>query len=72
MARAVCPRCERPVSTCLCATLPSPPLAHRTELLILQHPAEAGHAKNTAALTARDWRFLTSSRTPTCAGSLPG
>lgn len=49
MPRAVCPRCERPASTCLCATLPAP-LAHRTELLILQHPAEAGHAKNTAAL----------------------
>lgn len=49
MARAVCPRCERPAPTCLCATLPAPPLAHRTELLILQHPAEAGHAKNTAA-----------------------
>lgn len=48
MARAACPRCERPASTCLCATLPAP-LAHRTELLILQHPAEAGHAKNTAA-----------------------
>jgi DTW domain-containing protein YfiP len=25
------------------------PIAHRTELLILQHPAEAGHAKNTTA-----------------------
>jgi DTW domain-containing protein YfiP len=48
MPRAVCPRCERPASTCLCATLP-PPLAVRTELLILQHPSEAGHAKNTAA-----------------------
>lgn len=48
MPRAVCPRCERPAPTCLCATLPAP-LAHRTELLILQHPAEAGHAKNTAA-----------------------
>lgn len=48
MARAACPRCERPASTCLCATLPAP-LPHRTELLILQHPAEAGHAKNTAA-----------------------
>lgn len=48
MPRAVCPRCERPASTCLCATLPAP-LAHGTELLILQHPAEAGHAKNTAA-----------------------
>jgi DTW domain-containing protein YfiP len=52
MARAVCPRCERPLSTCLCATLPAPPLAHRTELLVLQHPAEAGHAKNTAVLLA--------------------
>ncbi|KQV96479.1 tRNA-uridine aminocarboxypropyltransferase [Pelomonas sp. Root1237] len=48
MPRAVCPRCERPACTCLCATLPAP-LAVRTELLILQHPAEAGHAKNTAA-----------------------
>lgn len=47
MPRAVCPRCERPASTCLCATLPAP-LAVSTELLILQHPAEAGHAKSTA------------------------
>lgn len=48
MPRAVCPRCERPACTCLCATLPAP-LPVRTELVILQHPAEAGHAKNTAA-----------------------
>ena len=46
--RAVCLRCERPAATCLCATLP-PPVAVRTGLLVLQHPAEAGHAKNTAA-----------------------
>lgn len=52
MPRAACPRCERPASTCLCAALPPPPLAIRTELLILQHPAEAGHAKNTAAFLA--------------------
>ena len=44
----MCGRCERPASTCLCAALPAP-LPHATELLILQHPAEAGHAKNTAA-----------------------
>ena len=50
MSRSLCQRCERPLATCLCATLPAPPQAHRTELLILQHPAEAGHAKNTAAL----------------------
>lgn len=48
MPRAVCPRCERPASTCLCASLPAP-LTVRTELLILQHPREAGHAKNSAA-----------------------
>lgn len=48
MSRAVCPRCERPARTCLCATLPAP-VAVATGLLILQHPAEAGHAKNTTA-----------------------
>jgi DTW domain-containing protein YfiP len=49
MPRAVCPRCERPLASCLCVSLP-PPLAVRTGLLVLQHPAEAGHAKNTTAL----------------------
>lgn len=48
MPRAACLRCERPAPTCLCAGLPAP-VALRTELLILQHPAEAGHAKNTTA-----------------------
>lgn len=47
MPRALCPRCERPAATCLCATLP-PPVAVRTGLVVLQHPVEAGHAKNTA------------------------
>lgn len=51
MARAVCPRCERPASTCLCPLLPAP-LAVATELVLLQHPAEAGHAKNSAAFLA--------------------
>lgn len=50
MGRTVCPRCGRPAPTCFCATLPSPPIAHRTGLLVLQHPDESGHAKNTAAL----------------------
>ena len=49
MARAICARCERPASVCLCASLPAP-VSTATELLILQHPAEAGHAKNTATL----------------------
>lgn len=50
MPRPTCARCERPEATCLCASLPLVPLPHRTELLILQHPAEARHAKNTTAL----------------------
>lgn len=50
MPRAVCPRCERPASVCLCPSLPAAPVDTRSELLILQHPAEAGHAKNTAVL----------------------
>jgi DTW domain-containing protein YfiP len=54
--RAICPRCERPAVTCLCATLP-PPVAVRTDLLVLQYPAEAGHAKNTVA-------FLTQGLSP--------
>lgn len=46
MPRATCPRCERPLATCLCAGLP-PPVAVKTSLTVLQHPGEAGHAKNT-------------------------
>lgn len=46
--RPTCPRCERPAATCLCQWLPTP-VAVRTPLLILQHPAEARHAKNTTA-----------------------
>lgn len=50
MARAECPRCARPLDHCLCALIPH--LPSRTRVLILQHPAEAGHALNTARLAA--------------------
>jgi DTW domain-containing protein YfiP len=50
MSRPQCPRCQRPVSHCLCALIPS--LASRTRVQILQHPSEAGHALNTARLAA--------------------
>ncbi|MDO9158529.1 MAG: DTW domain-containing protein, partial [Burkholderiaceae bacterium] len=46
--RPCCPVCERPQRTCLCPWVR--PVAHRTEVLILQHPQEAHHAKNTARL----------------------
>lgn len=50
MSRPQCPHCQRPLSHCLCSLLPS--LASRTQVLILQHPSESGHALNTARLVA--------------------
>ncbi|QGZ31652.1 tRNA-uridine aminocarboxypropyltransferase [Stutzerimonas stutzeri] len=50
MSRPQCPRCQRPLSHCLCAAIPS--LASDTAVLVLQHPSEAGHALNTARLAA--------------------
>jgi len=46
--RAACPRCLRPQPTCLCALVR--PTAHRTEVLVLQHPQERRQAKNSVAL----------------------
>jgi len=50
MSRPLCPRCQRPLSHCLCALIPS--LNSRTRVLILQHPSEVKHALNTARLAA--------------------
>ena len=41
-------RCLRLRATCLCAL--TRPTAHRTEVLVLQHPQEQRHAKNSVAL----------------------
>jgi DTW domain-containing protein YfiP len=46
--RAACGRCLRPRATCLCAL--ARPTAHRTEVLVLQHPREQRQAKNSVAL----------------------
>ena len=46
--RAICQRCLRPQATCLCALVR--PTAHRTEVLVLQHPQEQRQAKNSVAL----------------------
>lgn len=46
--RATCSRCQRPLRTCLCALVQ--PTAHRTDVLVLQHPHEARQAKNSVAL----------------------
>lgn len=46
--RATCAHCLRPQATCLCAL--ARPTAHRTEVLVLQHPQEQRQAKNSVAL----------------------
>jgi DTW domain-containing protein YfiP len=46
--RVACARCLRPQATCLCALVR--PTAHRTEVLVLQHPREQRQAKNSVAL----------------------
>ena len=46
--RAHCPRCLRPRAACLCALVR--PTAHRTEVLVLQHPQEQRQAKNSVRL----------------------
>lgn len=49
-ARPRCARCQRPLSHCLCALIPS--LSSRVQVQILQYPDEARHALNTARLAA--------------------
>ncbi len=48
MQRPTCPQCLRPQSACICQWIT--PTQHATEVLILQHPLEVDHAKNTARL----------------------
>lgn len=48
MQRAICAACLRPQATCICGFItPTPPAC---EVLILQHPLEEHHAKNSARL----------------------
>lgn len=48
VTRPRCAACLRPQSTCICAWVT--PTAHEAEVLILQHPLEVDHAKNSARL----------------------
>ncbi|ART58241.1 DTW domain-containing protein [Acidovorax carolinensis] len=47
-SRPRCPACLRPPSACICRW--ATPVAHGTEVLILQHPLEVHEAKGTARL----------------------
>ena len=44
--RAVCYRCDKPESMCVCASVPR--VANRTGVLVIQHPRERAHAIGTA------------------------
>jgi DTW domain-containing protein YfiP len=46
--RPLCPLCLRPASACVCRW--TTPTANLVEVLLLQHPLEAGHAKNSLRL----------------------
>jgi len=48
MTRPLCPQCERPVPRCLCQWIT--PCRNRIPVLLLQHPRETHHPKNSAAL----------------------
>ena len=48
MPRSYCLRCNYPERTCLCHAIDR--TSYSIRLTILQHPSEAGHAKNTARL----------------------
>lgn len=47
--RAYCEQCQYPVSQCLCTSIRTQQLS--ADVVILQHPKERRHAKNTAHLT---------------------
>ena len=46
--RLLCPQCARPQSACICQWVTQ--VVQPTEVLILQHPQEVNHAKNSAGL----------------------
>jgi DTW domain-containing protein YfiP len=46
--RALCPACRLPERSCICRW--AVPMLHRAEVLVLQHPLEAGNAKNSVRL----------------------
>ena len=48
MSRNHCLRCHYPLKTCVCGSITE--IECKTNIIILQHPSETSHAKNTARL----------------------
>lgn len=57
MTRPICPHCRTPLARCFCDLVVTTETA--VEVIIWQHPSEAGHAKGTVPLLSR---CLTNSR----------
>ncbi|QLE87357.1 DTW domain-containing protein [Shewanella sp. Scap07] len=48
MSRNCCDACSFPLNACICDAIR--PLNHQQELIVMQHPSEVGHAKNSVRL----------------------
>jgi len=48
MTRLYCKQCAYPERTCLCRAVTK--VSYRTRIVVLQHPSESRHAKNTARI----------------------
>ncbi|HAB39801.1 MAG TPA: hypothetical protein DCS33_05455 [Gammaproteobacteria bacterium] len=64
MPRADCPRCAYPQQSCICSAINE--TSYHTQIVVLQHPSEVKHAKNTARLIS-----LVAPKTETVVGENP-
>lgn len=64
MPRSYCPHCAYPQQSCVCSAINE--TGYQTQIVVLQHPSEVKHAKNTARLIA-----LVAPETETVVGEKP-
>ena len=64
MPRTDCPRCAYPEQSCICSAINE--TSYQTQIVVLQHPSEVKHAKNTARLIS-----LVAPKTETVVGENP-
>ncbi|KAK3010168.1 hypothetical protein RJ639_011413 [Escallonia herrerae] len=51
--RRKCGRCDRPLSVCLCSSIPAEPIPTRTQVVILHHPHEQRHKLATVPVLSK-------------------